>query len=39
MKLNKKESPSADTSILLRREDKIIGGDRGREKTLWEGKG
>ena len=31
MKLNKKESPSVNTSVTLRRGNKIIVGDRGRK--------
>ena len=37
MKINKKEGPSVDASILLRRGKKIIMGGRGRERLGWEG--
>jgi hypothetical protein len=36
MKLNKKEGPYVDTSIPLRREEKIIMGVRGMERHGWE---
>jgi hypothetical protein len=35
-KLNKKEGPSKDVSIPLRRGKKIIMGSRGRERPEWE---
>ena len=35
LKLNKKEGPSVDASIPLRRENKIILGGRGREGSGW----
>ena len=35
-KLNKKEGPSEDASIPLRRGNKIVMGDRGRKGTVWE---
>ena len=39
MKLNKKEGPSVDASIPLRRGNKIITGGRGREGPGWEREG
>ena len=36
LKLNKKEGPSVDTSISLRRWNKIITGSKGRKGPGWE---
>ena len=36
MKLKKKEGPNVDTSIPLRKRNKIIKGGRGREGPRWE---
>ena len=36
MKLNRKEGPSVDASIPLRRGNKIIMGGRGREGPVWD---
>jgi hypothetical protein len=36
MKLNKKEDPSEDAYIPLRKKNKIIMGEKGREVYRWE---